>query len=604
MATSAELIRLLDIVSPDPDIQDAVVITKEDTINLVDTRVAELYVAIAAVESQVSFPNAYGVAYGVTNVGAALDTQAASIGAVQATVTTLQGNVTTLQGQMTTAQADITNIQGGSAVTYLARSNHTGVQSAATISDFSPSVQTEIIGQKGVANGICPLDSGALVDAAYLPAIAITDTFVVASEAAMLALTAQKGDVAIRTDISTTFILVTSPATTLANWSVLLVPGGAVTSVALSLPGIFSVTGSPVTSSGTLAASLVNQSPNQLWAGPSSDGASTPAFRSLVPADIPGLDFAKITTGVVPVAQGGTGLSSVPTNGQIPIGNATGFSLAAISAGSGISVTNGAGTITIANTSPSLGGTVTSVGLGLPGIFTVTGSPVTGAGTLSASLATQLQNRVWAGPITGAATAPTFRALVEGDIPALPASIITTGLVPAARGGTGVDGSAATSGAIPIGNGAGFILNTITGTADQVTVINSAGSITLQTPQGISSSNSPAFAGITISGNASLGAMTLGRVSVSTTYSVAAGLGVVFADSTGGTFTITLPSAVSFPGRIIRIKRTSSTNNTVTVASAAGNIDGSATYALSGVGTRPSAAFCSDGTNWWLVGVS
>lgn len=62
-------------------------------------------------------------------------------------------------------------------------------------------------------------------------------------------------------------------------------------------------------------------------------------------------------------------------------------------------------------------GTVTSVGLSLPAIFTVSGSPVTTNGTLSATLATQTANTVFAGPGTGAAAGPTFRALVAADIP-------------------------------------------------------------------------------------------------------------------------------------------------------------------------------------------
>ena len=61
---------------------------------------------------------------------------------------------------------------------------------------------------------------------------------------------------------------------------------GSVTSVALSLPSIFSVTGSPVTSSGTLTAALVTQAANTVFAAP--NGASgTPTFRTLVAADLP-----------------------------------------------------------------------------------------------------------------------------------------------------------------------------------------------------------------------------------------------------------------------------------------------------------------------------
>ena len=55
-------------------------------------------------------------------------------------------------------------------------------------------------------------------------------------------------------------------------------------------------------------------------------------------------------TAPVAVSLGGTGSTSAPTNGQLLIGNGTGYTLASLTAGSGISVTNGAGSITIAAT--------------------------------------------------------------------------------------------------------------------------------------------------------------------------------------------------------------------------------------------------------------
>lgn len=58
-----------------------------------------------------------------------------------------------------------------------------------------------------------------------LPPLAISDTFVVDAQAKMLALNAQAGDVAIRTDISTTFILSAVPATALVNWKEIVSPG-------------------------------------------------------------------------------------------------------------------------------------------------------------------------------------------------------------------------------------------------------------------------------------------------------------------------------------------------------------------------------------------
>ena len=85
--------------------------------------------------------------------------------------------------------------------------------------------------QKAAANGVATLDASGLVPTNQLPALAITNTFVVASQAAMLALTAETGDVAIRTDLSESYILTATPASTLANWQELLTPPDAVTSV-------------------------------------------------------------------------------------------------------------------------------------------------------------------------------------------------------------------------------------------------------------------------------------------------------------------------------------------------------------------------------------
>lgn len=64
-------------------------------------------------------------------------------------------------------------------------------------------------------------------------------------------------------------------------------------------------------------------------------------------------------------------------------------------------------------------GTVTSVALDLPtDIFDVSGSPITGSGTFAVTLDTQTENTFWAGPTTGPAATPAFRALVLADLPA------------------------------------------------------------------------------------------------------------------------------------------------------------------------------------------
>jgi hypothetical protein len=83
---------------------------------------------------------------------------------------------------------------------------------------------------KAQASGYAPLDAAGLVPTVHIPPLAINDTFVVASEAAMLALTAQRGDMAIRTDTGRTYVLSAEPASTLANWKEVLA-AGQVTSV-------------------------------------------------------------------------------------------------------------------------------------------------------------------------------------------------------------------------------------------------------------------------------------------------------------------------------------------------------------------------------------
>ena len=62
-------------------------------------------------------------------------------------------------------------------------------------------------------------------------------------------------------------------------------------------------------------------------------------------ATIPVADIS----GVLPVANGGTGVATIPTNGQIPIGNGSGYTVASLTAGANITITPGAGTITIAS---------------------------------------------------------------------------------------------------------------------------------------------------------------------------------------------------------------------------------------------------------------
>lgn len=70
---------------------------------------------------------------------------------------------------------------------------------------------------------------------------------------------------------------------------------GTVTSVALNLPSFITVSGSPVTTTGTLTGTLATQTANTIFAGPTTGAAAQPTFRSLVAADIPTLLSTKIS---------------------------------------------------------------------------------------------------------------------------------------------------------------------------------------------------------------------------------------------------------------------------------------------------------------------
>lgn len=155
----------------------------------------------------------------------------------------------------------------------------------------------------GTGNGNIPIldSSGKLADS-VLPKIAITNTFVVASQTAMLALsTAQEGDVAVRTDLNKTFILKTTGYATLANWQELLTPTDSVSSVngstgavTITLAGLGGV---PTTTYNTHVASDLHLTQNQrdilsniqgtrIWNGTGSETVATqPLFDAAVILD-------------------------------------------------------------------------------------------------------------------------------------------------------------------------------------------------------------------------------------------------------------------------------------------------------------------------------
>jgi hypothetical protein len=104
-------------------------------------------------------------------------------------------------------------------------------------------------------------------------------------------------------------------------------------------------------------------------------------------------------TGITAVINGGTGLGTIPTNGQLLIGNGTGYTLNTLGFGAGISVTNGSGTISVANTG------VLSFSAGTTGLTPATATA--GAVTLAGKL-------VIANGGTNATVTPTAGAIAYG----------------------------------------------------------------------------------------------------------------------------------------------------------------------------------------------
>jgi hypothetical protein len=233
----------------------------------------------------------------------------------------------------------------------LARANHTGTQLASTVSDFDTQVRTNRLDQMaaptgsvsansqkitnlatattstdainkdyvdskiGAANGIASLDAGGKVPASELPDIAISDTSVVASEAAMLALTAEVGDIAVRTDVNKTFILKTAGASTLANWQELLTPTDAVTSVD-GQTGVVDLSGNYVNVTGDTMSGALAMGTNKITGMGDPTSAQDAATKNYVDtASIAPSNLTGVITSVGPAtsiaSQTGTGSTFV-----------------------------------------------------------------------------------------------------------------------------------------------------------------------------------------------------------------------------------------------------------------------------------------------------
>jgi hypothetical protein len=349
---------------------------------------------------------------------------------------------------------------------------------------------------------------------------------------------------------------------------------GTVASVGLAMPVQFTVTNSPVTSSGTLTAAWNTQSANVLLAGPASGAGAVPTFSALTTADLPALPYGTGTVTSVglslPSIMAVTN-SPVTTSGTLT-GTLTTQSVNSIFAGpsSGAAAAPTFRALTTTDI-PALS-YVTSVALALPSIMTVSGSPVTSSGTLTGTLTTQAANAIFAGPSSGAAAAPTFRALTTADIPALAygTGTVTSVSVVSANGFAGTVATATTTPAITLTTSITGLLKG-NGTAISAAVANTD-YVPLSTV-----------------------------ITKTADYTITGTDTWIINNKTGSDLTLTFPAASSWTGRYITVKNmqaqavNSASSNVVPIDSTTAG-----TAILLGV-VGNWATMVSDGTNWIIM---
>jgi hypothetical protein len=275
-------------------------------------------------------------------------------------------------------------------------------------------------------------------------------------------------------------------------------------------------------------------------------------------------------SGILPITNGGTNGSATPTAYGVAYGDGAAYAFtAAGTTGQVLTATTGSAPSWAA---PATSGTVTSVGLSLPTQFTVTNSPVTSSGTLTASWNTQTANYVLAGPTTGAAAVPTFRALVAADIPVLPygTGTVTSVSVVSANGFAGTVATATTTPAITLTTSVTGVLKG-NGTAISAATVNT-----------------DYFA-------------PSAPVTKTANFSVADTEVWLINNKSGSTCTVTLPTASSWSGRVLRFLN----YQAQTVVSASSNVvplaGGAAGTSILLASTGDSATLVSDGSNWLMT---
>lgn len=275
-----------------------------------------------------------------------------------------------------------------------------------------------------------------------------------------------------------------------------------------------------------------------------------------------------VLSGVLSTSNGGTGVSS-PTAGYVLLGNGSGSLLGVPPTISG-NILTADGSSWVSAPNGGVGAGVSSVGLAAPSLFTVTGSPVTGVGTLTFSYSGTALPVAYGG--TGGSATPTTGGVAYGTgtayaflTPGAAGTILTSG-------GSGVPPSWAPGGTI----------SSVSGTPSQITASTAGGAVSLSLPSPINvdTSGSAATAFNPAGGGTFITSINIGAQSVSSATIASSPAG-------GGTFITSLNIGTQSVSSATNA--TNATNAaTATSATSATNLVGSGTISANTTATTKS----------------
>jgi endoglucanase len=312
---------------------------------------------------------------------------------------------------------------------------------------------------------------------------------------------------------------------------------GTVTSVGMSVPSIFSVTPSTITSTGTFSISLASETANYAFLAP--DGAAgTPTFRAITSNDIATALASSPAIGSSTPAAGTFTTLSANTSVYSPIGNLTTVNSTTVnSTNISSSGTDSLGTVT---SSALSSGSVTDTGLTVAGYVTNTSAGV--LGTVSeipvAGITTALASPSAIGsstPSTGAFTTLSANTSVYSPIGNLTTVNATTGNITTISG-TSISESGSITGADFVGTGSATIVagsTTVTGTSPSLAVYGSGASAEIDFTVG----TSPSASGV-------IGTVTFPTAYPSSPKAVIVGNGTALPSGSGFSWTTTTTTLV------------------------------------------------------------